>query len=238
MTESILPLSDLLDLQVEDSEIDRLLHQRESLPELERFRAAHDGLQKIEKRHAAATEELAETARTLDKTSGELEISEIKLGQEENRLFAGGMSARETEHMRNEVEMLRRNIGSMEDEVLALMERREAQEQAVAQIAEERDAAAASKAELEAAIAAQWKDIDREIARHEARKADIVPLIPEDLLELYEDLRSGSERTAVGRLSEDGTCGVCHLKLSRAEVAEATRSDPPRCMHCRRILVP
>ena len=231
-------LADLLDLQAEDTEIDRLLHQRENLPELERYRTAHASLEKIEKRHGDASAELAETARTLDKTSGELELAEIKLGQEENRLFAGGMSARETEHMRNEVEMLRRNIGSMEDEVLALMERREAQERALEDLSAERDTAAAAKAELEAEISKQWGAIDGDIAKHEGRKADIVPAIPEDLVELYEELRQGKERTAVGRLSEDGTCGVCHLKLSRAEVAEATRSDPPRCLHCRRILVP
>ncbi|MBT8211705.1 MAG: hypothetical protein KJN71_01035 [Acidimicrobiia bacterium] len=231
-------LADLLDLQAEDSDIDRLLHQRESLPELERYKQAHAAVDKIEKRHSEAAIAMAETARTLDKTSGEMELAEIKLGQEENRLFAGGMSARETEHMRDEVAMLRRNIGTMEDEVLALMESREAQEKALEELGAERDEAAASKAELEAEIKKQWKSIDDDIAKHEGRKADIVPSIPEDLVELYEELRQGKERTAVGRLSEDGTCGVCHLKLSKAEVAEATRSDPPRCLHCRRILVP
>lgn len=231
-------LADLLDLQAEDTDIDRLLHQRETLPELEKYRASAAGLDKVERRLAAASEDLAETTRTLDKTSGELEIAEIKLGQEENRLFAGGMSARETEHMRDEVQMLRRNIGVMEDEVLALMERRETQEQDLMAITAERDAAASAKSELEAEISKQWGIIDADIAKHEARKADIVPSIPEDLVELYEELRQGKERTAVGRLSDDGTCGVCHLKLSRAEVAEATKADPPRCLHCRRILVP
>ena len=35
-------LADLLDLQEVDSEIDRLLHRRQSLPELEQYRVAHE----------------------------------------------------------------------------------------------------------------------------------------------------------------------------------------------------
>jgi predicted nucleic acid-binding Zn-ribbon protein len=42
---------------------------------------------------------------------------------------------------------------------------------------------------------------------------------------------------AVGRLA-DGICGGCHLRLSAAEQVEVLRDFPPRCMHCRRILVP
>jgi predicted nucleic acid-binding Zn-ribbon protein len=41
---------------------------------------------------------------------------------------------------------------------------------------------------------------------------------------------------AIGALT-DSMCGGCHLKLTAAEVLDAKRSDPPRCIHCRRILV-
>ena len=41
----------------------------------------------------------------------------------------------------------------------------------------------------------------------------------------------------VGALIE-GVCGACHLKLSAAEEHEARQEDPPRCVHCRAILVP
>jgi predicted nucleic acid-binding Zn-ribbon protein len=85
-------------------------------------------------------------------------------------------------------------------------------------------------------ITAAWKEIDAELARREARKAEIVPPIPADLLALYERLRTTKEGVAVGRLA-DGQCGGCHLHLSAAEQAEAAAADPPRCTHCRRILV-
>ena len=89
---------------------------------------------------------------------------------------------------------------------------------------------------LEQSIAAAWKEIDLEIGRKEARKSEMVPAIPSDLLERYEKLRRTKEGVAVGRL-DNNQCGGCHLTLSTTEQAEAAESDPPLCVHCRRILV-
>ena len=54
--------------------------------------------------------------------------------------------------------------------------------------------------------------------------------------EIYDDLRDRKEGRIVGRLA-DGVCGSCHLRLSAAEVSRVVRDDPPRCIHCRSILV-
>ena len=91
--------------------------------------------------------------------------------------------------------------------------------------------------QLEALVTAEWKVIDAELARKESRKEGIIPLIPPDLLDLYDELRPTKQGVAVGRLAE-GVCGGCHLKLSAAEQVAVQREDPPRCLHCRRILVP
>jgi len=235
--EELKSLADLLDLQEVDLEIDRLLHRRGSLPELDEYRAAHDEVARLRAALDAARGAVAEVARDLDKTSGELELAEQKAAAEENRLYAGGMSARDADFLRREVEMLRARISTMEERVLELMEAREAAERKEAALAEELEGAAAREAELEATIAEQWRAIDAEIAAKEARKAEIVPLVDAELLELYETLRAGREGPVVGPLTDE-ICGVCNLKLSRAEVADALREHPPRCIHCRAILVP
>jgi predicted nucleic acid-binding Zn-ribbon protein len=230
-------LADLLDLQTVDSEIDRLIHERENVPALRDYRKAHELLQGITDERDGLAVTLKEVELAVDKTSGELDIAEIKLAAEQNRLYAGGMSARDADYLRREVEMLDRKKREMEDEVLELMERRERSTEELSGLEERLASAAADKAELEATITEAWKDIDGRVARKEERKADIVPLIPEDLLDLYEKLREQKDDgVAVGRLAE-GTCGACHLRLTRAEQLDATRRDPPRCIHCSAILV-
>lgn len=235
--EEMRSLEDLLDLQIVDSEIDRLLEQRSSLPELQAYREAHRASEEIAAELTAAEETDREAARALDKASGELEILEEKGTVEERRLYAGGLGARETLALRAEVDMIKRQVSTREEEVLRLMEEREVHETNLAELRNRLEDARRTEADLEGKIAASWKTIDAEIAVKEERKAAIIPLIREDLLELYEEIRPHKEGVAVGRLAE-GICGGCHLRLSAAEQNEAKRSDPPRCIHCRRILVP
>src|SRR5690606_36502467 len=100
-------LADLLDVQELDLEIDRLLHRRSSLPELERYRLAQEQIEQLQTELSTRVEALRQLELDTDKAEGELELLEAKLQESETRLFAGGMSSRETEHMRLEVQSLR-----------------------------------------------------------------------------------------------------------------------------------
>lgn len=230
-------LEDLLDLQVVDLEIDRLLHRRESMEELGLYRRAHEEVAGLDARLAEAEDRLRRHSLDADKAQGELDLAEQKLQREERRLYAGGLSAREAEAMRLEVESLRRHITEREDRILELLTAREEVEIEVGGLRRQRAAAQVEKDRLDAAIKAEWQVIDADIARAEARKRDLVPLIAPELIALYEELRPHKEGVAVGRLAE-GVCGGCHLRLTAAERVEVLRAYPPRCLHCRRILVP
>lgn len=229
-------LADLLDVQELDLEIDRLLHRRSTLPELERYRAAQEQIDDYDGRIEAASGDLRELELATDKAEGELELLETKLQEQETRLFAGGMSARETEHMRLEVQSLRGQQGASEERVLGLLDRLDPTREDLSRLEAEREVLVAERDALEAAITAEWRQIDAEIARKEERKREALAPIPPDLVELYEKLRTTKEGVAVGRLEND-TCGGCHIRLSPAEIVEVRSSEPPRCVHCRRILV-
>ncbi len=236
--EEIRSLEDLLDLQVVDLEIDRLLNRRSSLPELDKYRAAHETRTAIEAHLAANGAELRDTSLQLDKAEGELVLLEEKKDVEERRLYAGGISARETDHLRQEVEMLKQQSSVAEDGILELMERKERQQAVVASLEDDRREAQAAEDDLEGQVRRLWAEIDAELARKEARKAEIVPLVPDELLELYDEVRTNrDDGVAVGRFAE-GVCGGCHLRLSAAEAHEVLKHYPPRCLHCNRILVP
>jgi len=229
-------LADLLDLQEVDLQIDRLLDQRQSLPELDDYKTAHEQVQQKESELDTDAAHLKQLELDLDKAEGELELLELKLGEHETRLFAGGMSARETEHMRLEVQSLKGQRGAMEERVLGMLEGIDPARAGVAAIQAEIDQLNASKSELEASIKQQWKTIDAELARKEERKKDALAPIDDDLLELYEKLRGIKEGVAVAAY-DHGVCGGCHMALSPAEQEEAFGDELPRCVHCRRILV-
>ena len=232
----LLSLADLLDVQNLDLQIDRLLEKRQSLPELDVYKTVHSRLQELEAKRDASAEILNQLELQVDKSEGELEILEIKLNEHETRLFAGGMSARETEFMRLEVQGLRGQREAMEERVLQMLEDIDPARDEVKSLETEIEAADSEKVELEASIKLQWKEIDGELARKEDRKKEAVRPIDDDLMELYEKLRRIKEGVAVASYDRN-VCGGCHMAFSPAEQEEAFSSDLPRCVHCRRILV-
>jgi predicted nucleic acid-binding Zn-ribbon protein len=232
----ITSLADLLDVQDLDLQIDRLLERRQTLPELSSYKAAHEREKELQAGLDEAAGELKTLELEFDKAEGELQILEAKLQEHETRLFAGGMSARETEHMRLEVQSLKGQRDALEERVLGMLERLDPSRDQVAQIRAQIDVLAVDKAKLESTIKAEWKQIDAELARKEERKVEALHPVPPDLIEMYEKLRRSKEGVAIGRF-EHGVCGGCHMALSPAEQAEALAAEIPRCVHCRRILV-
>ena len=231
-----LGLSELLDLQDVDLAIDRLLQQRQTLPVLVRYQNEAGERDRL----AAALAERGLVARglnlDLDKAEGELAILERKLHESETRLFAGGMSGRETEQKRLEVQALRGQQATMESRVLELIEVVDPLRSEIEKMEADLSVRNDRVGSLEGEIAAAWAEIDAQIARREATKTDLAKPIPPDLMILYEQLRRSKEGVAVGRLI-NGTCGGCHLALSIPEQLEAAEWEPPRCIHCMRILV-
>lgn len=234
--EKIKSMADLLDLQEIDLQIDKLLDKRSSLAELELYKASHAEVERLEKSKTEASASLKSADMGLAKSNGELEILAEKAASEQNRLYAGGMSARDADYVRREVEMLYAKVSKMEDDVIAFIELKEDAETQVDGISEDLVAATAERDELRASITEQWRLIDKELAMKEERKSSAIELVDEYLLEIYDGLRESGDGRVVGRLV-DGVCGSCHLKLSAAEEARAKRDDPPRCIHCRAILV-
>lgn len=230
-------LADLLDVQDLDSQIDRLLDRRKSLPELKAYKEAHETQLSLENELAEASAALKTIELDFDKNEGELEMLESKLTEHETRLYAGGMSARETEYMRLEVQSLKGQRSAMEERVLALLEDLDPVRDTVQRLVAEGAAVGSAKEGLEKVIKAEWAQIDAELARKEERKKEAIAPIPSDLLEMYEKLRLSKEGVAIGRF-EHGVCGGCHMALSAAEAVEALDAEIPRCVHCRRILVP
>lgn len=235
--EDIRSLEDLLDLQAVDSEIDRLIEQRGSLPILTEYRAANALSKRLASDIAQRSTHLREVDLAEDKIEGEMRIDEEKLEREERRLYAGGLSARDAGHLRDEVAMLRTRVSTREDEALSLIEQREVLQAEIDELEARRVQAVEAETRLEAEIQREWARIDDKVTRLREKRGGIVPLIASDLVELYEGIRPTKEGVAAAPLV-DGVCGGCHLRLSAAEQSQALRANPPRCVHCWRILSP
>ena len=234
--ERLTSFADLLELQQVDSRIDRLLVDRRSMPEL----AAHAQAHRAAHAAAAAAEESTNLLRSLDRDIArfdhELQMSEQRLREQERRLFAGGMNAREAQNMRAEVDSLRRRISTIEDDLLDLLEQRETRQEQQEVLQNEADSTGEVERDLARRIAEARAAIDASLGRHRERRAEIVEVVAPDLLRMYGRLRERRGGIVVGEIS-GRVCGACHLAMSIGEYEEIREDAIPQCIHCAAILV-
>lgn len=231
-------LARLLDLQEQDSAMDRLIHRRDTLPEAQRLAEVTDTIAELDSDIEIAGKQRDEIAREQDRLEGEIGLLSDKIAREEQRLFSGGVSnPKELGALQAEVESLKRRRSGIEDGLLEIMEQREQAEATLANLKTERNTADAEAQGLRSVVDEITTEIEQELVTHRAAREELVPTIPESLLALYEQLRAAKGGIGAARL-EGATCSGCHTKLPAVEVERLRASGGvQRCDNCRRILV-
>ena len=231
-------LQRLLDLQSEDIAIKRLQERKASLPEAARLKEVTELLEELTSDLEIAGKQDEEISREHARLEGEVELLDQKISREEQRMFAGTVSnPKELSSLQAEVESLKRKKSGLEDQLLEVMEAREASSATVARITGERDQASAEAKELGDKVSILSADIDAQLAQHSSQRDQVAAEIPADLLSLYDKIRVKNQGVGAAAL-EQGTCQGCHTKLPQGEI-ERMRSEGglQRCDNCRRILV-
>lgn len=228
----------LLELQSIDTAIDRLVARRAALEgegELAAARAEAD----------RAENELGELRLALDtfdrdgsRLEHEIDSITRKAADEESRLFGGAVAnAKELESIQREVDNLKKRKSEREDELLVVLEQREAVERRAKEseaVATERRAAVDTVAGNASRELAQIAD---ELTAKRTERDALAGGFDPELLELYDDLRRQKKGVGVAALV-DGVCQGCHEKLSAVELDRVKRTEGvARCEYCRRILV-
>lgn len=230
----------LIELQTHDSAIDRLNHQRASLPEHASLQQLATNVAAIGQLIAERQGELATVSREQARLEDEVEMVRRKAETEEARAISGRVtSPKELTSIQEEVASLRRRQAALEDDLLERMERRETLDAELADLSTRREGVAADQADVTKTRDAALAEIDRELQVQRSARELLDPKISAALLKLYEQIRARQGGIGAGVLLGN-TCQGCRTSLSRVDV-NALRALPPerikRCEHCRRILV-
>lgn len=229
----------LLELAVVDAELARVAHRRRTLPELAEVEQAERDLQSG--RDGVVTAETAAGDLDRDVRRLEAEIDQVRAREARDRglLDSGTISSgKQLEDLQHELATLQRRQSALEDELLDVMEQREATGADL-----DRSQAAVAETEQRVADAARRRDealtdLDTTETRRTGERAELVSELPKDLLALYERIREHKGTGAA--LLRQRRCGACRLELDRTTIAQL-RDAPPeavqRCEECGVVLV-
>lgn len=228
----------LLELQSIDTDIDRLTHRLRNLEEqaeLELLTERHRALEAEVGELEAALDEVVLRQRKLD---NEIELIGLKIDAEEARLNSGDVgSPRELSSLAAEVESLKRRRLRYEDDDLEVMEERENLDAEVTRRRGDLDSLQAEIAAATQRRDAAGGDVSRELELAKQRRGEWAPRIESELLAYYDDLRESKGGVAAAAL-QGSMCLGCHMQLPAQEVARVRASEGlVRCEDCGRILV-
>jgi predicted nucleic acid-binding Zn-ribbon protein len=230
----------LLELQALDSALDRLAHRRRTLPELAEIEKLEAQVEALRDDTVRAETEVSDLARETKKFEDEIEQVRARRTRDESHLNSGAVTnAKQLEELQHEVATLNRRQSDLEDGELEVMERAEAAQAVLDRLVGDRDALLAKRDEAGIARDKAFAEIDEEIARSAAERGELATTFPEDLLALYERLRSEHGGVGAGAIAR-GACGGCRLDLmqnEKADVRAAAVDDVLRHEECGRIMV-
>jgi uncharacterized protein len=230
----------LLDVQVLDSSIDRLAHRRATLPELETIDSLLTRHDEIADDIVRGETEDSDLGREQARIDADVEIVRGRMDRDKTRLDGGQVgSPRELENLQSEIESLHRRQSDLEDAELEVMEQREGIENRLKALRAEQEQITGSLADAEQQRDNSWAEIDAEALQAKASRAEIATTLPEDLVALYEKLRTSSGGVGAAALHR-GRCEGCHLQLNTTDLnrlRDAPDDDVVRCEECRRILI-
>ncbi|RBY85452.1 zinc ribbon domain-containing protein [Blastococcus sp. TF02A-30] len=229
----------LLDLAAEDVALTQLAHRRKNLPEAAAVESAEEAERALAGDVVRAETEVRDLERDVKRLEGDVDTVRQRAARDQQRLDAGGVSARETTSLQLELESLGRRQADLEDQELELMERLETAEKALAAAREGHEKA---RAELERATQLRddaLADIADGTSRHEAARAAVAGGISAPLLSLYDRIRTQTGTTGAAMLKAR-QCQGCRIELYGNELNAVRNADPHevvRCENCGRILV-
>jgi predicted nucleic acid-binding Zn-ribbon protein len=228
----------LLEVQAIDTGADRLRTRRDLLvsgAEAAAARAEADAAENVLGELGLRIDALG---RDQQRIEHEIDSLTQKSAAEQRRLYDGSIvNTRELESLQREIENLTRRRTDREDELLGMMEEREALEANSAVARAESDRLRARADEIATSGEAELAQIEIELRALTTRRETLVDDVDPELLELYDDLREQKKGIGVAELV-DGVCQGCHEKLSAMEMDRIKHAEGVRrCEHCRRIVV-
>ncbi len=227
----------LLELAEVDAELNRINHRRRTLPELEEIGRAERDVQTRKDSLVASQTSHSDLDREVKRL--ESEVEQVRQREERDRgLMESTGSSKQLEDLQHELETLGRRQAALEDDLLEVMERREAVETEVGYAKDEVSRAETVLADVQGRRDEALADLDTAEAKRLAEREAFVSELPADLLALYDRIR---EHRGVGAgLLQGGRCGACRIELDRSalsEVREAPADEVVRCEECGAIIV-
>ncbi|MFI6101386.1 zinc ribbon domain-containing protein [Lentzea sp. NPDC051213] len=228
----------LLDLAEVDAELARVTHRRRTLPEIAEIAEAEKQMRAKQDALVAVETTLTDLDRDVKRQETEIEQVRARGDRDRKLMQSGSVGAKQLTDLEHELATLQRRQGVLEDDLLELMERREAVEADVSFARVDMDKGREALSDAARRRDDVLADLEATETRRTADRSLMAKGFPDDLLKLYD--RQREHRGIGAALIQSRRCGACRIELDRNAVSklkEAASDEVVRCEECGAILV-
>jgi len=227
----------LNDLQKLDIEIDELSEKLTHLPEEADLKDLKEQLKEQEEALKEKQAQLASKESAQKKVEGELELLDLKIKNEDDKLYSGTIAnPKELKSIQQEVVLLRTKKDEIETDLLELLDE-------VDSLRGETNKALSNSKELVKQVEEAEKkykqvsdEIDKKLHSLKEESKKVRKSISDPLFSVYKNIREKKKIAAVA--IADGICQGCFVELPAEEVDKMLQTDKLwRCPQCRRIII-
>nr|WP_211661022.1 hypothetical protein [Modestobacter muralis] len=229
----------MLALAAEDVALSQLTHRKRTLPELAAVEAAVQAQRTLSDDVVRAETVVRDLDREQKRLEGDVDTVRQRAARDQQRIDSGGATPKEITGLQHELESLARRQGDLEDQVLELMERREAADSTLAEAQAGLAGAQGDQERAEQARDAALAVIAEGIEQHQAKRDQVAGTVPADLLKVYDRVAAQTGSTGAAELKAR-RCQGCRIEFYGTELASYRNADPHtvlRCENCNRVLV-
>lgn len=229
----------LLQVQAFDSQLARLEHDLKAAPVHTELEAQTARLSGLSSRAIAAATGVKDLQRQVEKLEADTEQVRSRRDRDQERLDAGDVPPRQVAALLDDIAHVTGRIEALEEQELAVMAeledaivRRDEVGAELSAATDEQERLVAKVQELEADCAGKSSDV-------RLRREHVAEQVRDDLLALYESVRTRSAGLGVAELV-NRRCGGCRIDLSEGDIQElraAPADEIVYCVECDRILV-
>jgi uncharacterized protein len=229
---------ELLRLQALDTKIQQVEHQSKSLAQHGEIATLGIQADAARMKFASLGGELDDVRTELGRIESDVDVVQKRIARDSERLQHTS-SVKDVQALESELTALRKRLFDLEEIELAVMERLEEREKAVADAGAERDALLARIAETEQTRDAHLADLGKLLGDLARDRSAIAASVADDLNRLYEKRRTAGHGSGAALLRAR-TCSACTMTLTGRDL-ETVRLAPADevlfCPDCGAILV-
>lgn len=182
----------------------------------------------------AAKDDLSEHQAAIRRLEGEVAAEQEK----SDRFKTQQLDAKTNEIYRalsKEIEHVATIVGDLEEKEFELMEGTAGLEAAVADAQTAVDAALAEVSSGIAGLDERYETVKAQFEEMKSKRDPLTAKIPDDVLQRYTRLLAAKDGLALVPI-EQGSCGGCHMKLTKQQIHDAHAEKEVICSYCGRML--